>query len=96
MESKERRKLVYDVWILFRNLNPNLSKIKAILETYPINLQLFFGKHDIVIPPKIGENFLKSLNRQKNLHVVPLGHRLIAEEMNPILNEILKNKKDAQ
>lgn len=96
MESKEGRRLVYDVWILFRNLNPDLSKIKTIFKTYPINLDIFFGKYDIIIPPKIGENFVKSANLNASLHVVPLGHKLIAEEMNPVLNEILKNKKDAQ
>jgi pimeloyl-ACP methyl ester carboxylesterase len=95
MENRERRRLVYDVWILFRNLNPDLAKIQADLKKYPIRIDLFFGKYDIIIPPKIGENFVKGMGKPESLHVVPLGHRLIAEEMNPLLTEILKNKKDA-
>jgi len=96
MENKEIRKLVYDVWILFRHLNPDLQKIKEILGRYPIEMHLFFGAYDVIIPAKTGKKFVKKIQNTDSLHIVPLGHKLIAEEMNGILMDILKNKKDAQ
>jgi len=89
LETNEKRKLVWDVWMYFRNIKPNISKIQKLINAHQIKMHLFFGKYDPVIPPVIGENFIKKLTDKNCLHAVDMGHNLIREKMNGYLLEVL-------
>ncbi len=89
LDTKEKRQLVWDVWICFRDIKPNISKIQELINEHGIRMHLFFGKYDRIVPPAIGRRFAKRLKDKHCLHVVDLGHNLIREKMNLYLQEIL-------
>ena len=88
LDTREKRQLVWNVWMCFREIKPNSSKIRAIINQHKIQMHLFFGKYDRVIPPSIGEQFVNKLTDKNCLHVVDMGHNLIKEKMNDYLLKI--------
>jgi hypothetical protein len=91
MKSEAQRKKIYDVWMLLREFFPNVKKIQKLINHYDINIQLFFGLQDAVIPPSIGKNFIKGLKNPNGLHLVEMGHNLISDQMNTYLEGVLIN-----
>ncbi len=85
LENKERRQKVYDVWLVFRKIIPNIKNIQAAINKNNINIHLFFGKYDAVIPPSLGTYFVKGLKNKSSLHLLDMGHQLITEKTNSIL-----------
>lgn len=77
LETYEKRKQVYTVWMTLRHIEPS-AKISAqkILENN-IETVLIFGKYDKIITPSIGENFNKMLQNKANLIIADSGHNLL-------------------
>lgn len=92
LSSKERRTKVYNVWIIFRKLVPDIKFIQKSINKYKINLHMFFGKYDVVIPPEIGTSFFRNLPNKSGLHILDTGHNLINERMNTYLKKIVNEK----
>ncbi|MCX6292001.1 MAG: alpha/beta hydrolase [Bacteroidetes bacterium] len=88
LETREKRQKVWDVWICFRHIKPGIQKIQEIINREKISLHLFFGKHDLIIPPSIGEQFVKNIDQEKCLHIVDTGHVMIREKMNDYLTKL--------
>jgi pimeloyl-ACP methyl ester carboxylesterase len=80
MDSHEKRNLVYETWLIYRKLVPNLDKIAAQANASNVHLKLIFGTHDSVIKIKDGERFAFKLNHKKSLYKLPSGHQLMNEE----------------
>lgn len=76
IEFEPMRYKVFQCWMLHRNTVPDLNKVSEIIQTNKIRLLLFFGKYDIVIPPKLGERFAKKCKKPESLHLLEIGHRL--------------------
>ncbi len=76
IEYEPMRKKVYHSWMLHRKIVPDLNKVTNIIKKENIRLLLFFGKYDIIIPPKLGELFAKRVGRPDALHILEIGHRL--------------------
>lgn len=94
MESQKQREKVLQIWTIFRNINPSIRIIQKCINTHDINIHLFFGRYDKIIPYKIGTNFLKALNKKDSLHILNIGHRLINKELNDyLINFLQKNKR---
>lgn len=85
LDTRKKRQLVWDVWMCFREIKPNISKIQNLINKNKIHVHLFFGKYDKVIPPSIGEQFVKKLSDKNCLHIVDMGHNLVKEKMNNYL-----------
>ena len=90
LDSQSKRQKVYDTHLFYRNIHPDLEKIQAILNTKPIKLYLFFGRHDAIIPSSYGRKFLKGLNDKTSLHVLESDHLLIKESVNAVLTRIIE------
>jgi pimeloyl-ACP methyl ester carboxylesterase len=80
-ENKSKREKVYRTWMLFKNVVTGQETIKARLREHKIHLFLFFGRYDKIIPPSIGENFKKGVEKLVNLYILDEGHRLIRHEI---------------
>lgn len=92
LNTREKRQMVWDVWLCFRDIKPNISKIQELVNKHQINMHLFFGKYDKIIPPIIGEQFTDKLKNKNNLHVVDMGHNLVSEKMNDYLLRTISDK----
>jgi pimeloyl-ACP methyl ester carboxylesterase len=88
LSTRDKRQLVWDVWRCFRDVKPNVRKIQNIINEKQINIHLFFGKYDSVIPPAIGKKFILGLNNKGGLHVIEAGHNLIRDKTNADLKSL--------
>jgi pimeloyl-ACP methyl ester carboxylesterase len=93
MKTKEKRQLVYDIWLTFSSIKPNIKKIQNSIIKNNISCHLFFGKHDNIIKPKIGKNFASKLPNNATFHLINCGHVLIREQTGQLIQQyITKNK----
>ncbi len=86
LNTREKRQQVWDVWMCFRDIKPNISNIQYLVNEHSISIHLFFGKHDHIIPPSIGKNFIRRLKNKSALHIVDTGHIMLKEKMNYYLS----------
>lgn len=77
MDEKEKRELVYKVWLTFKDTNPNMKMCIQNINKLHIPVYQFFGKNDKVIKPKLGDWFSKKINQENNYHVLEAGHVLL-------------------
>lgn len=77
METEEKRRMVYRVWHVGQLIVPNIDKIKKTIKKQQIDVRLFFGKRDRIIPPAIGHYFCKGIEDHCKLQVMDSGHQLL-------------------
>lgn len=77
MDTHQKRKLVYETWLIFREFEPDLHDLAKTVEKYEIDFYMVFGKYDKIIPPKHGKRLANLLNNQESLHVLESGHLLL-------------------
>lgn len=80
LETEDKRKMVYNVWMTLRYFRPDLKKAGRTLSSKNISLDLFMGKYDKVIPPSLGKRLIRQTNAVSQLHVLECGHNLLAEK----------------
>ncbi|MFZ6051068.1 alpha/beta fold hydrolase [Halocola ammonii] len=87
MDTHQKRRLVYDTWLIFRNFEPNLREVALTVEKYEMTVHMLFGKYDKIIPPAHGEKMAEILKNPKSLHVLESGHLLLEEPTKKYLGE---------
>jgi len=93
MDSRPKRELVYNVWMTYRSVVPNLTQLEKAIVRHNVQTHLFFGKHDLVIPPRIGTNWLKKTNLPSvQMHVLNCGHRILNAESGQRIQALLGTK----
>ncbi|MEO8149202.1 MAG: alpha/beta hydrolase [Bacteroidia bacterium] len=75
LTDKEQRERVLNIWILFKDMIPDKSRVRKHILRYKINFQMFFGKYDVIIPAKPGENFAKQIGKSC-FHLLDCGHNM--------------------
>ena len=77
LETKEKRQLVYDAWLIHRKLFPALPIVAQNIESNQIPFLLIFGRYDKIIPARHGRRLLKHFISPKKAVLLDLGHRLL-------------------
>lgn len=75
LESESSRKMLLNVWPAMRLLIPGLEKVRKNIRGHSLQVHIFMGLYDRVIPVKLGEKFIKEMPSVQ-LHVVEKGHKL--------------------
>lgn len=89
MDTREKRQRLYDTWISMSQFNPDIEKVKQLINENAIHTLLFFGKRDEVIPPSVGRYFAEGLTHCR-LVELERGHYFIDERLCPSLEAALK------
>jgi pimeloyl-ACP methyl ester carboxylesterase len=89
LDTREKRQQVYDAWLIYKNFFPNLDRLALEINDSGRPFCLVFGKHDSVIPPKLGFRFTASIHRDNVMYVLPSGHRILTTH----LVEWIKNNR---
>lgn len=76
MRNHEQRKLVYDTWVIYRKMHPDLKKLRQLLLHDPLKFSAVFGRYDAIIKPSIGKAFFKP-QLSEHMYIVDSGHLLI-------------------
>ncbi len=87
LETKSKRQLVYDAWLIHRHLFPRLSRVAYNLEAGSIPFKLIFGVYDKVIPARDGKRLLKHFQKPPQPTLINLGHRLLHPMTVKLLND---------
>ena len=77
LETKSKRQLVYDAWLIHRQLFPRLALLARKIEEHHIPFELIFGTYDRVIPARDGKRLLKHFKQEHRPTLLNLGHRLL-------------------
>jgi pimeloyl-ACP methyl ester carboxylesterase len=77
LETKSKRQLVYDAWLIHRQLFPRLPLLARKIEEHHIPFDLIFGTYDRVIPARDGKRLLKHFKQEHRPTLLNLGHRLL-------------------
>ena len=86
--THEMRKQVFLTWMSLRRLNPDIPLVQSLVNEGSLNLHLFFGRYDRIIPATIGLQFVKKLSNPGALHLVEAGHQLVMDSMNEELSKL--------
>ena len=80
-DSRIKRELVRDVWLSYRLIEPDLHRVARNAREHGIPIHLFFGTHDRVIPPSLGENLRPLAPELITQHELPFGHVVLTTEL---------------
>lgn len=76
MDTLEKRRQVFDAWLIYKAMFPDLNKLAKLIEKYKWDWNMVFGKHDSVIKPRLGIRFKAKNPNRIHMHELPQGHRL--------------------
>ncbi len=88
MDEKDKRELVYKVWLTFKDTNPNMKLCIQNIKKHDIPVYQFFGKNDKVIKPNLGVWFGKKIGQEQNYHVLQAGHLLLTAKTERYIIEL--------
>ena len=77
LETRSKRQLVYNAWLIHRHLFPRLSTVAGNIEKHAIPFELIFGIYDKVIPARDGKRLLQHFRKATHPVLINLGHRLM-------------------
>lgn len=80
-DSRAKRQLVHDVWLSYRRIEPDLARVAENAVEQGIPVHLFFGTHDRVIRPALGENLRRHAQEWITQQELPFGHVLLTTEL---------------
>lgn len=80
LDTKEKRILVHDIWLIYKKTFPDLRLTAAKLRDCGIAVHLVFGKYDTVIPLRLAKNLTNLAGDTVSLHFVNAGHRLLTHD----------------
>lgn len=90
MKDEHARLQVYNTWMGYRNIIPDLDKIADNINKYKIDTHLIFSKYDSIITSKIGENFqIKS--DFIHLHNISCGHMMNNEKVKEVFQNLIRS-----
>lgn len=82
LASKEKRQKVFDAWLVYSRMLPDIDKIAALINQHKINLKLFYGQYDSIIHPKKGKKLINKLDNKGVVEILDTGHNLFTEREN--------------
>jgi len=91
MENELRRQKVYNSWMIYRFIIPDIAAIKKMIADRNSKVDLIFGKYDVLMRPSLGEKFKMGLKENCKVHVLPTGHQLISEKNLAAIANLLLN-----
>ena len=82
MGSEWRRRRIYQVWMIMKNLEPDRERIRKIMDNYATRILIFVGRYDRVIRPENAKRF----NRETHIPddaviILKAGHQLLKPEI---------------
>ena len=88
-DTREKRKLLHDVWLSFRHIEPDLNKVAANARNHLLPITLVFGAKDSVINPALADRLQPKAPDRISTVVLDAGHQLLTPELGGRLRELL-------
>ncbi len=86
LNTPEKRQSVYNSWVAFRELRFNIPHLHKILMAHQIDIYLFTGKYDKLLPASAVKNLARLLPPSRNF-VLRAGHGQLVEQASLFLRD---------
>ena len=90
VRAEKEREFLLKVWPCLSLLIPDINKLKSIVEQHDINLGVFMGKHDVIIPPALGIGFKKNIP-SADLVILDKGHKILDTDTIPVIAKYIRS-----
>jgi pimeloyl-ACP methyl ester carboxylesterase len=81
------RRTLYARWTVMRGFRPRLRDVAGTIREFQIPVVLLYGSYDRIIRPRRGERFLRRIEPNGRLTVLPAGHAILQ----PKFMEVIAN-----
>jgi len=88
-----KRMKVYNVWMVFRQILPDIDKIRQVIVRYNIRVDLIFGKRDAFIRSSHAKRLVTGITDQCRIHELETGHNLLKPEIGELIVRLMKSEK---
>ncbi|MBL7923993.1 MAG: alpha/beta hydrolase, partial [Bacteroidia bacterium] len=75
--SEKDRFRIYHTWLCLRNYETHPHLMDHYCRTRNIRTAFIMGKYDTIIPVKLAERFLQTMQHKADLHILDCGHKLL-------------------
>lgn len=86
LATSEQRERVYRSWVAFRPLRPSLTALAKTLNQYPIQVRMFLGEFDRVLPRTAVQPLEQRLNGCE-LVLLKVGHNRLVEAVAQLMSD---------
>lgn len=86
IHTEEKRNRLFKTWYSLYHFKLQPQKVKSFLKEKNVEVDLYFGAKDKIIPVSLGEKLSEGLPSVK-LHVLDSSHLLINQELNNLLKK---------
>lgn len=93
VNSKPKRRKLYNTWQAYRRFKPNLNSVAHQLNNGTTTMHLFTGRYDKVLPPWTVNRLLKKLTNNTVNNQLESGHDLISQKTSAYLQNYINQKK---
>jgi len=95
LKTKVLRNRIFNTWMLYRDLIPDMQAIKTAMDTHLIPLKIISGKYDKVIPPSSISKYLKKNAIPAEIIIIPHGHNLMSSKAFRRLGDFVQERVGA-
>ncbi|HAA00192.1 MAG TPA: hypothetical protein DCD96_00965 [Flavobacteriales bacterium] len=88
LDTRNKRELVYKVWMTLRNIDPSPSESSKIIRKLNLPVYLFYGKHDRIIKSSSGKSFASKAGDSVRFIEVECGHNLFTPDTKSCLKKV--------
>lgn len=81
LESSEKRKLVWDIWMCLRGYERKRDRLRSLIQQFRTKVLIISGRYDQIIKPSFGEKFCAGLPTAEHL-IIDKGHYLLKDYLN--------------
>lgn len=92
-DTLEKRKKVFNVLMIFRNILPKPEDVGTALKKNPVPIDIYFGRRDTIIRETFGKRFNKKSDYETKIHLLDAGHNLMKDRIVEELIPWLQDKK---
>ncbi len=90
MDRASKRLRVYKVWMLYRDLVPDLKNVSSLVKGFGIRIEILIGEYDRVIAPSIMKNWRVEDEPLIEVNYLPVGHDMFKAEVEDFLMARIK------
>lgn len=90
MDRASKRLRVYKVWMLYRDINPELNEISNLVKMHRVRVDVLLGIYDRVISPGLIKKWNRTGVDTIHVHMLPCGHNMFKREVEACLQGSIK------
>ncbi|WEK36747.1 MAG: alpha/beta hydrolase [Candidatus Pseudobacter hemicellulosilyticus] len=80
IQDQDRRMELYQRWMAFRKIRPQLGRIKSLVRQHQLPVRLLYGGFDRIIVSSRGALFRKHIEEHCSITIIKAGHQVLQDK----------------